>query len=157
MKAGKSFSGFTLVELTVILVIVGILAVVVVPRFSQQNYENTRATTELIQGIRYAQFQSLYRSAAPGFRIAINGAGFTVLNGAVPPVVVPDPANPSAPYIRAFPGIAINPPGAGNILTIIFDGRGQPTCIGVPCAAADLVLNVSGDVITMERFTGFVH
>ena len=151
MKAGKPLSGFTLVELTVVIVIAGILAVFIAPQFNLQGYENTRASVELIQGIRYAQFQSLYRSATPDFQIAIGTSGFTVMDSGGN--ALPDPVNPSVVYTRAFNGVTISPTG-----TISFDGRGQPTCTGgLSCAIANETITVAGDTITLERFTGFVH
>ncbi len=137
-----------------ILVVAGILAVIVIPQFNLAGYENTRATAELIQGIRYTQFQSLYHSDTPDYQITITSnavsSSFTVANSGG--AAIADPANPGAVYTRTFPGITINPTG-----TIVFDGRGEPSCIGFACTAANLTLTVSADSITMERFTGFVH
>ncbi len=151
MRTGRNSSGFTIVELTVTLVIVGILSVYVVPRLNLQGYEDTRANLELIQGIRYAQSQSLYQTATPGFYITINAGAFTVFdpNG----IALADPAAPTAPYVRMFSAGTF-----GDTGTITFDGRGQPTCTGgLACTAANETIAVADDTITLERFTGFVH
>jgi MSHA pilin protein MshC len=149
MKTDNSIAGFTLIELTIVIVLFGILAIYVAPRMNFQNYEDTRASVELIQGIRYAQFQSLYRTATPGFQISITASGFSVNdpNGNV----LPDPAE-TGNYVRNYNGVLITP-----TVTITFDGRGQPNCGAYNCTTANLPLTVAGNSITMERFTGFVH
>lgn len=130
------------------LVLISILAVYIVPKIDFQGYEGIRAKVELVQGIRYAQFQSLYRSATPGFGIVITTSDFTVVDPGGN--ALPDPAA-TGDYNRTFDAGTFS-----NAVTITFDGRGQPTCSN-DCSAVDLVLTAAGETITMEHFTGFVH
>jgi len=146
--------GFTTIELVMVMVVAGILAVYALPKFSLDGFKNTSARGELVQGIRYAQFQSLYHTDAATYGITINGGGFTVTQGGV---AMPDPVNPSVNYIRVLDDTAIN-----NTGSITFNGRGLPTCGGgLTCTNNNAVFNLTtggaSSTVTLERYTGFVH
>lgn len=146
--------GFTTIELVMVMVVAGILAVYALPKFNLGGFHNTSARGELIQGIRYAQFQSLYHTDSATYGITINGGGFTVTRGGA---ALPDPANQSVNYVRALADTAIN-----NTGSITFDGRGLPSCAGgLACTNNNLVFTLTtggvSSTVTMERYTGFVH
>lgn len=146
--------GFTLIELVMIIVILGVLAVVVAPKLNLGGYRHTEVTTELVQAIRYTQFQSLYHTGSPPYEIAINGSGFIVRQGGNP---VPDPYTRESNYARSWSNASISPTAV-----ISFNGRGEPSCTpAVLCENSDLVFNITASGISsnvvMEHFTGFVH
>src|SRR5260221_11553583 len=58
--------GFTLVELVMVLLLIGILAFVVLPRTSQNTLELSSQAEQLATDIRYAQTLSMTRGAALG-------------------------------------------------------------------------------------------
>src|SRR5258708_16097891 len=65
-KAKRMARGFTLVELVMVLLLIGILAFVVLPRTSQNTLELSSQAEQLATDIRYAQTLSMTRGAALG-------------------------------------------------------------------------------------------
>lgn len=60
----KRFNGFTLVELVVVLIMVGILAATVAPRFFTSNgYEEISIRAELISKLRASQLRAMQQTA----------------------------------------------------------------------------------------------
>jgi prepilin-type N-terminal cleavage/methylation domain len=58
------YRGFTLIELILVIVLLGVLAVTVAPRFfSASGYDQIAARDQLIQMLRQAQLQSMNNSA----------------------------------------------------------------------------------------------
>jgi len=62
LKNGKfsQYSGFTLIELVIVIIMIGILAVTIVPKFSTSNgYEEIGYQTEVISKLRAIQLKSM--------------------------------------------------------------------------------------------------
>jgi MSHA pilin protein MshC len=141
-------SGFTLTELVLILVLVGILAAFVAPRLNIEGFQRQAFGLELLNALRYAQktaigtgcpIQASVNAAADTYTLNYTGAGGPACGGSASPL--PHPTRSGA-----FTGSGAIDSGG----TVVFDGRGE-TASGLSIALA------GGRVITVEAGTGYVH
>jgi MSHA pilin protein MshC len=141
-------SGFTLTELVLILVLIGILAVVVVPRLDIRGFERRAFATELVNALRYAQktamgtgcpVQATVDAADDRYSLSYTGAGGAACGSGPTPVRHPTRGGPFE--------------GSGEIESggaVVFDARGRTTA-GLVIALAD------GSSVTVEAGSGYVH
>ncbi|WP_376690391.1 GspH/FimT family pseudopilin [Wenzhouxiangella sp. EGI_FJ10409] len=138
--------GFTLTELVIILVLVGILAAFVAPRIDIQGFERQAFASELVNALRYAQktaigsgchVQAAVDAAAGSYSLNYTGAGGSGCSAAA--VVHPTRGG-------GFSGNGEIDAGG----TIVFDGMGR-TATGLSITLA------SGETIIVEPETGYVH
>ena len=143
----KNVRGFTLIELIMVIVIVGILAVYVAPRFYDFNVYQSRGFSDQVQAsLRYAQKIAIaqHRIVCAAYttspdRLALT---ITVTTSCDTPLNLPDR---SVNYVEAPSGVAFSmTPNSAN-----FDALGRPN------AAA--VATVGTTTITLEAETGYVH
>ncbi len=148
--------GFTLVELTVTLVVVAILAVALVPRSPERQINLSAQADQLASDIRYTQ--SIAMTQGQRYRINFN----------VIPAGIDDPANTyriatrtsgvvTHPHTGTSAAIAM---GMGITLSsttdafIVFDGRGTPytdtVFPGGTLLAADAVVTLTADGQTQQ-------
>jgi len=73
-------SGFTLIELMVVVTIMAISATLVGPSFSQAiaNYRVRSAAESVLNGLNYARSEAVRRNSAVSFTLAGGGSGWTV-------------------------------------------------------------------------------
>jgi MSHA pilin protein MshC len=138
--------GFTLVELVMTMIIIGILAAVVAPRFFDNNVFQSRGFSDQVRAtLRYAQkvaiAQNRFVCAAFTNNSVTLSLGVTAACGT--PLALPDGnAVLNAPAGITFAVI----PGNFN-----FDRQGTPS--------AGQVINITGatQAVTVEAGTGYVH
>ncbi|MEZ4601451.1 MAG: prepilin-type N-terminal cleavage/methylation domain-containing protein [Syntrophotaleaceae bacterium] len=148
MKFHKVNNGFTLVEMIVTLVLIGILAAVAIPRlFDTDAFKSRGFFDEVVNAARYGQKLAVASGCPVEFRIT-NGVGnngryglFQRLNSCI-----------SGPYTRAVsspgnPGpFAASPPGgvslsAVPVTEIVFDSRGGASA-GMTVTVDDLSFSI---------------
>jgi len=145
--------GFTLIELVMVMVLIGILAIVVLPRLDNSAFSEYGYAEETLSALRYARQTAIARNsevtvalAAHGFRICLGGscpvAGGSYL------------ANPAK--ARPWDGAALGggkAPDGVSIVTglgeVTFDGLGRPSVAGT--------LSIGSHTLTIEPDTGYVH
>jgi MSHA pilin protein MshC len=150
----KKSRGFTLVEVVVTLVLLGILALVVLPRFATVDtysargfYDEASALVRFAQKRAIARRQSVFVIADSSSK-TICLSDVTAVNCNAPTGVL-NPAT-GEPFSKTAPsGVTL------SSASFAFSGLGSPT----PNNA--VTINVVGDgqtrTITVERETGYVH
>ena len=151
--AAKSTNrGLTLVELVVVLMLLGILAFIVVPRLSQNTIELSGQAEQVASDTRYAQTLSMTRGAALGsqgrYCIFFTATGYQFRhNGnsyATPcTTAVIHPATGSSAAIVLSGGTALSTANlTGSYCE--FDTKGQPTSFIAPAGDATITLTATG-------------
>lgn len=140
--------GFTLTELVIILVLVGVLAAFVAPRIDIEGFQRQAFASELINALRYAQktavgsgchVQATVNAASDSYSLAYTGAGGSACGGGSTPL--PHPTRGGA-----FAGSGEIDAGG----TVVFDALGR--------ASSGLNITLaSGETIMVEAETGYVH
>ena len=154
--------GFTLIELIMVIVLVGIIAVYASSRFDRAGYDNQQIAHEIIEAIRYAQAQAMshsgtdsdgdgnfdrfrinFDSAADSYEIVIDDNNSADLGN------VANPSAGTATYTQSWAaGVDIN----STATSLSFNSRGEP--VGL---AAVATITINGDrTITIQPITGYV-
>jgi MSHA pilin protein MshC len=162
-------SGFTIPELVVVIVVIGVIAAVAAPRFMGQGGFDARAFYDQCQAVvRHAQKVAIAQRRDVYVDIAANRIG--VCYDAACTSRVPPPLN----YLQATtPGGAANPTAVNCANDANWLCAGAPASVSVspganfsfsglgrPSLAAALTVTVSGELtrsFTIEHETGYVH
>lgn len=163
-RCGVAVRGFTLVELIMVLVVLGVLAVYAAPRlFDSKDVYARGFHDETLGYLRYAQKTAIaqrrtvcatFTSNSLTLRIASAEA---TLDCAAPATPFFGPGRDGAATLSARPGSGVaysTPPTALN-----FNGLGQPTSSAGLALTTARTLQVVGvaNAITVEAGTGYVH
>jgi MSHA pilin protein MshC len=145
--------GFTVLELVVVMVVIGILSVVVLPRldlfdgFDQLGYrDRVRATLEYARKSAVAQRRKVQVTLAAGsvtVLIASDVPDGAAANTFDRNLVLP---GSNSNTFNAPAGVTLSPPAV-----LVFDALGQPS------AGGSFTITGSGDPIVVEAVTGYVH
>ena len=142
----KYSSGFTLIELVVVILLIGIISFVAAPRFMTTSVIKERsAADEMIAALRFTQQMAMSRGGGIQFRTTANDYNVELTVGPTP---LPSPDR-SGNYTKSFPsGVT------ANVVTIEFNGLGEPLPL-IP--STNKTITVGSYTITVEADTGYAH
>jgi MSHA pilin protein MshC len=153
-RVGNDQRGFTLIELIMVMIIVGILAAVVAPRFFDANVFKSRGFADQVQTtLRYAQKEAIAQHRNVCVAMTASTIALTIANasGAASPcgpnlVLLTGGNSITAPSGIALTSSPVAPPVSFN-----FDALGT--------TAVTQTITVSGATnnIVVEAVTGYVH
>jgi prepilin-type N-terminal cleavage/methylation domain-containing protein len=157
----KRIRGFTLIELTMVMVVVAVLGVVAMSRLANTETSVTVEADHLARDIRHMQMLALTWGqtlrltfpAANQYRVVCaSGSATPPCNGAG---AVTDPADSAAFDRPLAPGVTVT----GAALDL--DGLGRPVAGGVlittvPARSFTLSGGAESSTVNVERLTGFV-
>lgn len=133
--------GFTLIELIMVMVVVGILAVVVVPRFYGVNvFKERGAADQVMAALRYGQKVAIAQHRPVSVNITVA-------------------ATPDCSTALVLGNVNCAVTVAGFAGTATFNALGQPVQNVSPFAplTAPVVMSAAGITVTIEQETGYVH
>lgn len=157
----KGVPGFTLIELIMVIVMLGVLAVVAAPKIFNSNDFNARGFhDETLALLRYAQKAAIAqrRTVCVSFP-SDSSASLTMASApatfdCAASVALRGPTSDAA-SITAKSGVTYSAPQPS---AFNFDGLGQPiTSAGVAKATQTIQVNNAAKSITVETVTGYVH
>jgi len=170
MRAAEKQRGFTLVELVVVIVMIGILAVYVAPRFFDASIFKSRGFADQVQAaLRYAQKQAIAQhmnvcvavtSSDLILKIAGTSGAAQPCNSNLVPPFTQSSTCPSSTYRVCTPSSSITLTLApASPATFVFDALGKPWDAAGTTASAKKTITISGvtNPIYVEPETGYVH
>ena len=133
-------SGFTLVELIVTILIIGILSISIAPRFFNVNsYQDRKASDELLTALRYTQQIAMARGGDIQLNLQTDNYTIELTDGT-------DLRSPTgSAYPIFFDGVTT------STVTIEYDGLGTR----VPDNELDIIIGTK--TIRIEQGTGYAH
>ena len=149
LPTNNKITGFTLVELVVVILLIGILSISIAPRFfGVASYEDRKASDELLTALRHTQQMAMNRGG--NIQLILTANNFTVQRSGGGNLRSPDGsihtscATPC--YKKDFPiNVNINPVP----ITITYDRLGRPD--------SGYVITIGSQQITVEQETGYAR
>lgn len=141
----KRSSGFTLIELVVVILLIGIISFVAAPRFFNSSVIMERsAADELISALRFTQQMAMSRGG--GIELSTTANSYNVKYTASGTLLKsPDRTGDYNKTLSLPSGVTI------NTVTIAFTGLGEPS------PNIDTTITIGSYVITVEAETGYAH
>ena len=151
----KQHRGFTLVEMVAVIVILGIMAFVAMPRFMDRGGVDARGFFDQAQSvIRYAQKTAIAQRRVIFVQATANTISACFDAACANPV--PDPAAAGGNLVITAPnGVTIIPPSSA---LFGFNALGSPVdATTLTVLGANLIVGIMSRNIIIERETGYVH
>jgi general secretion pathway protein G len=137
MKRGSK--GFTLVEILIVVIILGILAAIVIPQFTQASSEarlsNLKTNLQTIRS-QLLLYKTQHNEAYPATSFSSQMTTYSDISGGT--ATSPDSTHSFGPYLQAVP---LNPISNSNVSNTIRMVTGAGTTFSAPAADAGWYFN----------------
>ena len=152
----RAGSGFTLIELVVTMIIVGVLAVVAMPKLNTNTFDTTGFYQEVVSSVRYAQKEAIAKHRFVCVNLAVSSVTIRYAKGATTTcdTELVSPRGVSPFTVTAKSGVTLSP-----ATSFLFDALGRPRTTG-NAALGQLTVSITGDgtqSFVVEAETGYVH
>ena len=142
MKQYSSNNGFTLIELIMVILLVGILSAIVIPKISLDSFKRTGGFQQGIAMIRFGQKTAI--ASGCDVVVSLNTTACSLTFSGCTGANIPNPATGNTNFCTS------SNPGVSPAVSFTFDKIGAPT--------AQQTINFGGgQVVTVEANTGFTH
>ena len=158
-------------ELVMVIVIIGVLAVTAAPKFSRSGYDVKAAAEELISALHYAQEMSMSHSGMDGdgdsimdeYTVIVNATGYTVVIADSDSATISnltDPVSGNNPFTESSSDFWGGNTTISPLPTIRFNSQGEPTS-SVAWSSNRIVMTLTNGsdsaTVTVEELTGFTR
>jgi prepilin-type N-terminal cleavage/methylation domain-containing protein len=143
MKSYIYNDGFTLIELIMVIILVGILAVSVIPNLNIVNFKETGGFQQGIAMVRFGQ--KLAITSGCDVVVSLSSSTCTLTFSGCTGASIPNPSSGSNNFCSN------SDPGVSPAVNFTFNN------IGAPTAGVQTINFSGGQVVTVEANTGFVH
>ncbi len=143
MIVQKPTTGFTLIELIVVILLAGILSAVVIPKLSIDSFRQTGGFQQGIAMIRLGQ--KLAISSGCQVDVVLNSTDCNLTFNGCTGASIPNPGGSGSNFCNN------SDPGVSPAVSFSFDN------IGAPIGGLQTINFGSGEVVTVEANTGFAH
>ncbi len=139
--------GFTMIELVLLIIIIGILAVAVVPKFDLGTFDEDAEATLFISHLRYAQHRSMVTGG--GWNLSFSGSSYTLR----------DHNNVVQPFPDGNTSVSVNAISSSRN-PLYFDYLGTPDDDAISSnsngVTSQTIISIGGQTIRIEPYTGGV-
>jgi MSHA pilin protein MshC len=152
--------GFTLIELVMVIVLLGVMAIFVAPKFAETSVFNVRGFhDETLAYLRYAQSAAVAQRRTVCVAFSSNSIGLSMASAGQSyncDAALTGPRGDRPALANAKSGVVYD--GALPPETILFDALGQPVdATGTSLAKQSIQVKTAAQTITVEAVTGYVH
>lgn len=144
-------AGFTLIELIVVMIIIGALAVAAIPRlFDSQTFDSRGFNDETLAALRYAQKAAVAQRRTVCVSFSPSSVTLTmasVAGSSSCDISLTGPTGASPFQVTARPGVSF----------VVIPTNFQFNALGQASSGQTMQVNEVADSITVEQDTGYVH
>ena len=152
--------GFTLIELVVVIIVVGILAVIAIPRLNTKTFDTVGFYQEVLSSVRYAQKEAIAKRRFVCVGLASGSATISFAKTVGATTCDTDLVSPRgvSPFtVTAKSGVTLS--SSPSVTAFLFDPLGRPRTTA-NAASPQLTISITGDgtqSFVVETETGYVH